>query len=177
MLGFGAAGPVKRTPVILLHGNNDTPYPTACNPFGDVQALADYLRRARLRAAELWALGYQGDQCDLLADPTSAPARRTRPWRTSPTSAPSSTRCSPTPARSASTSSGTASAARSRASGSADHAGTSSAPRRDRQPEPRDHQLLAQPAELLAAAGAGGFTPDSAICREYGAADTPFLTR
>jgi hypothetical protein len=32
VLGFGAAGPVARTPVIFLHGNNDTPYPTACNP-------------------------------------------------------------------------------------------------------------------------------------------------
>src|SRR3954464_2491883 len=36
VLGFGAAGPVHRTPVILLHGNNDTPYPTICNPYGNV---------------------------------------------------------------------------------------------------------------------------------------------
>ena len=34
MIGFGAAGPVTRTPVIFIHGNNDTPFPTACNPYG-----------------------------------------------------------------------------------------------------------------------------------------------
>jgi hypothetical protein len=32
VLGFGAAGPVVHTPVIFLHGNNDTPYPTTCSP-------------------------------------------------------------------------------------------------------------------------------------------------
>lgn len=32
VIGFGAAGPVRRTPVIFVHGNNDTPFPTACNP-------------------------------------------------------------------------------------------------------------------------------------------------
>ena len=31
VIGFGAAGAVSRTPVIFLHGNNDTPFPTACN--------------------------------------------------------------------------------------------------------------------------------------------------
>ena len=56
--------------MILLHGNNDTPYPTACNPFGDVQALADHLLANGYRPSEVWALGYQGDQCDLLADQT-----------------------------------------------------------------------------------------------------------
>ena len=35
VIGFGAAGKVKRTPVIFLHGNNDTPFPTACNPSAD----------------------------------------------------------------------------------------------------------------------------------------------
>src|SRR5687767_15457250 len=59
VLGFGAAGPVERTPVILLHGNNDTPYPTACNPaYGDIQALADHLLANGWAASELWALGY-----------------------------------------------------------------------------------------------------------------------
>ena len=32
VIGFGAAGRVQRTPVIFLHGNNDTPFPTKCNP-------------------------------------------------------------------------------------------------------------------------------------------------
>ena len=70
VIGFGGSGRVERTPVILLHGNNDTPFPTACNPFGDVQALADHLLANGFRPSEVWALGYQGDQCDLLADQT-----------------------------------------------------------------------------------------------------------
>ena len=71
LLGFGAAGPVTRTPVIFVHGNNDTPFPTACNPFyGNVQAFAQYLADHGYQTSELWAVGYQGDQCDLLADQT-----------------------------------------------------------------------------------------------------------
>src|SRR5512143_4083866 len=70
VLGFGAAGPVHRTPVILLHGNNDTPYPTRCNPYGAVHSLAQSLVDQGYAPSEVWALGYQGDQCDLLADPT-----------------------------------------------------------------------------------------------------------
>ena len=70
VIGFGAAGPVTRTPVILLHGNNDTPFPTACNPYGRIQALAQYLADNGYATSELWGLGYEGDQCDLGADPT-----------------------------------------------------------------------------------------------------------
>ena len=44
VIGFGAAGPVHRAPVIVLHGNNDTPFPTACNPaLGKIHALAEFL--------------------------------------------------------------------------------------------------------------------------------------
>src|SRR5262245_7860791 len=68
--GFGAAGAVTHTPVILLHGNNDTPFPTACNPYGSMQALAQYLVDNGYATSELWGLGYQGNQCDLGADPT-----------------------------------------------------------------------------------------------------------
>src|SRR3954464_9017997 len=71
VLGFGAAGPVQRTPVILLHGNNDTPYPTICNPYGDVHSLAQYLADHGYAPSELWGLGYQGDQCALFASPTN----------------------------------------------------------------------------------------------------------
>ena len=71
VIGFGAAGPVKRTPVIFLHGNNDTPFPTACNPLlGWVQGLAQHLADNGWATSELWGLGYQGDQCDLAADNT-----------------------------------------------------------------------------------------------------------
>ena len=70
VIGFGAAGVVTRTPVILLHGNNDTPFPTACNPYGRMQAMAQYLADNGYATSELWGLGYQGDQCDLAAHPT-----------------------------------------------------------------------------------------------------------
>ena len=70
VIGFGAAGPVVRTPVIFLHGNNDTPFPTACNPFGRMQSLAQALADNGYATSELWGLGYEGDQCDLGVDPT-----------------------------------------------------------------------------------------------------------
>jgi pimeloyl-ACP methyl ester carboxylesterase len=71
VLGFGAAGPVTRTPVIFLHGNNDTPFPTGCNAsYGHMQALAQYLADHGYATSELWALGYEGDQCDLAGDQT-----------------------------------------------------------------------------------------------------------
>jgi pimeloyl-ACP methyl ester carboxylesterase len=69
VIGFGAAGPVQRTPVIFLHGNNDTPFPTACNPFGRMQAFAQFLADSGYATSELWGLGYEGDQCDLGTDP------------------------------------------------------------------------------------------------------------
>ena len=71
VIGFGAAGPVERTPVIFLHGNNDTPFPTACNPFGSMRAFAQFFADQGYSPSELWGLGYQGDQCDLIANPTS----------------------------------------------------------------------------------------------------------
>lgn len=71
LIGFGSAdGPVARTPVIFLHGNNDTPFATACNPYGDLHDVAEYFLQHGYRASELWGLGYQGDQCDLLTDQT-----------------------------------------------------------------------------------------------------------
>jgi pimeloyl-ACP methyl ester carboxylesterase len=66
VIGFGAAGPVTRTPVIFLHGNNDTPFPSApCGIFGRMQAMAQFLADSGYATSELWGLGYQGDQCDL----------------------------------------------------------------------------------------------------------------
>ena len=69
VIGFGAAGPVTRTPVIFLHGNNDVPYAAGtCSPTnGKVQLLAQHLADNGWSTSELWALGYQGDQCDLVA--------------------------------------------------------------------------------------------------------------
>src|SRR6266403_4867377 len=66
VIGFGGSdGRVTHVPVIFLHGNNDTPFPTACNPFGRVQAFAQYIADRGYTTSELWALGYQGDQCDV----------------------------------------------------------------------------------------------------------------
>jgi pimeloyl-ACP methyl ester carboxylesterase len=70
VIGFGAAGGVRRTPVIFLHGNNDTPFATTCNPYGQIHAVAQYLADHGYATSELWGLGYQGDQCDTLPDPT-----------------------------------------------------------------------------------------------------------
>lgn len=70
IIGFGAAGPVTRTPVIFIHGNNDTAFPTACNPFGRMQAFAQFLADGGYATSELWGLGYEGDQCDLPNDQT-----------------------------------------------------------------------------------------------------------
>src|SRR3954447_14448022 len=71
VIGFGAAGRVQRTPVIFLHGNNDTPFATACNPFGYIHAMAQFFADHGYALSELWGLGYQGDQCDLITKPTN----------------------------------------------------------------------------------------------------------
>jgi pimeloyl-ACP methyl ester carboxylesterase len=70
LLGFGAAGPVGRTPVIFVHGNNDTPFPTPCAVFGgNIHNFAQNFADRGYALSELWGVGYQGDQCDTLANP------------------------------------------------------------------------------------------------------------
>jgi pimeloyl-ACP methyl ester carboxylesterase len=72
IIGFGGSqGRVKHVPVIFLHGNNDTPFPTTCNPLGYIHNLAQFFLDAGYSSRELWGLGYQGDQCDLIASPTN----------------------------------------------------------------------------------------------------------
>ena len=71
VIGFGGSGKIRRTPLILLHGNNDTSHPTNCNgAYGKIQAFAQYFADHGYRLSELWGLSYQGDQCDLLTDET-----------------------------------------------------------------------------------------------------------
>ena len=73
VLGFGARGVSRtfgRVPVIFLHGNNDTPFPTSCNPFGYTYNLAQYFLNKGYAPSQLWGLGYQGDQCDLISNPS-----------------------------------------------------------------------------------------------------------
>src|SRR5437016_4009235 len=70
VIGFGSSRcPHTHVPVIFLHGNNDTPFPTPCNPFGHIHDLAQYFRDHGYRAGELLGVGYQGGQCDLVQDP------------------------------------------------------------------------------------------------------------
>ncbi|MBI5721727.1 MAG: hypothetical protein HZC37_28980 [Burkholderiales bacterium] len=76
VIGFGAAGPVTRVPVIFLHGNNDTPFPTLCNGFyGHIQKVAQHLADNGYSPSELWGLGYQGDRCDITPTDQSQRAR------------------------------------------------------------------------------------------------------
>jgi len=71
VIGFGSdIGRVEHVPVIFLHGNNDTPFTTSCNPFGRIQAFAQFFLDNGYSPRELWGLGYQGDQCDLQQDNT-----------------------------------------------------------------------------------------------------------
>jgi hypothetical protein len=67
-IGFGAQGGARGVPVIFLHGNNDSPFPTPCNPYGNIHDLAQFFLDNGYQPGQLWGLGYQGDQCDLLAD-------------------------------------------------------------------------------------------------------------
>jgi pimeloyl-ACP methyl ester carboxylesterase len=80
ILGFGASESrgrpfegrsFDRVPVIFMHGNNDTPFPTSCNPFGYIHNLAQFFLNNGYAPSQLWGLGYQGDQCDLISSPTN----------------------------------------------------------------------------------------------------------
>jgi pimeloyl-ACP methyl ester carboxylesterase len=179
VIGFGAAGRVDRTPVIFLHGNNDTPYATACNPYGNVHDMAQYFLDHGYSASELWGLGYQGDQCDLATSPTNR------------SGVAHSTEANVPDLR-----------AFVRAVLDYTHAkkvdivGHSLGVTLAREWMRQDHayhlvrHLVAidgpnhgivdcspSPLNYFAAPALGGFTPDSAICREYGSDHTPFLTR
>jgi pimeloyl-ACP methyl ester carboxylesterase len=71
IIGFGSdIGRVSHVPVIFVHGNNDSPFATSCNPFGYIHSFAQFFLDNGYRPSELWGLGYQGDQCDLLQDET-----------------------------------------------------------------------------------------------------------
>ncbi|MBT2321862.1 alpha/beta fold hydrolase [Variovorax paradoxus] len=177
LIGFGAAGPVTRTPVIFVHGNNDTPFPTACNPYGSMQALAQYLANNGYATSELWGVGYQGDQCDLGSDPT----RRSRIAHTNAANVPDLRRFVQavmdfTGAKQVDI---------------VGHSlGVTLAREWMRQDETRhtvrrlvaidgpNHGIIncsPDPANYWQAPAAGGFTPSSEICQELGSPDTPFL--
>ena len=177
LIGFGAAGPVARTPVIFIHGNNDTPFPTACNPYGRVQALAQYFADNGYAPSELWGVGYQGDQCDLAADQT----RRSSIAHTNAANVPDLRRF----VRAVMDFTG------AKQVDIVGHSlGVTLAREWMRQDEARhlvrrfvaidgpNHGIInCSPgaANYWQAPAAGGFTPASEVCQELGSPDTPFL--
>jgi len=179
VIGFGAAGPVTRTPVIFLHGNNDVPYRTACSSYPGMQPLAQYLADNGYATSELWALGYQGDQCDLASDNT----RRARIAHSNQANVPDLRRF-------------VATVLAFTGAKQVDIVGHSlgvTLAREWMRQDDAQHQvrrLVAidgpnhgiincspNPANFYQATGGGGFTPDSAVCEELGSPRTPFLRR
>ena len=177
VIGFGAAGPVTRTPVIFLHGNNDTPFATACNPYGRMQAFAQFLADNGYATSELWGLGYQGDQCDLASDPT----RRSRIAHTNQANVPDLRRF----VRAVLAFTG------ARQVDIVGHSlGVTLAREWMRQDDAHDqvrrfvaidgpnHGIIncsPNPANFWQLPSLGGFTPGSEVCQELGSPNTPFL--
>ena len=177
VIGFGAAGTVLRTPVIFLHGNNDTPFPTACNPFGRMQSLAQSLADNGYATSELWGLGYEGDQCDLAADQT----RRSSIAHTNAANVPDLRRF----VRAVLAYTGA-----KEVDIVAHSLGVTLAREWIRQDDAQ-HQVRRfvaidgpnqgiincspSPLNYFQAPAAGGFTPQSEVCRELGSPNTPFL--
>jgi pimeloyl-ACP methyl ester carboxylesterase len=177
VLGFGASGPVNRTPVIFLHGNNDTPYPTLCNPYGDVQALAQYFVDHGYAPSEVWGLGYQGDQCDLLLDQTlrSGEAHSTLP-NVPDLRAFVHAVLAYTGAKQVDIVGHSLGVTLARTWIKLDHA--QRLVRRFVAIDGPNHGIIncsPNPLNYWQAPAVGGFTPDSAVCRDYGADDTPLL--
>jgi len=177
VIGFGAAGPVTRTPVILLHGNNDTPFPTACNPYGRIQALAQYLADNGYATSELWGLGYEGDQCDLGVDPT----RRSSIAHTNAANVPDLRRfvravLAFTGAKHVDIVGHSLGVTLAREWMREDEA--HSIVRRLVAIDGPNHGIIncsAAPANYWQAPSLGGFTPTSDLCQEVGSPDAPFL--
>jgi pimeloyl-ACP methyl ester carboxylesterase len=179
VLGFGGAGPVSRTPVILLHGNNDTPFPTLCNPFfGKIADLGSFLLANGYAQSEVWALGYQGDQCDLLGDNTlrSGTAHSTLA-NVADLDAFVRAVLAYTGAKRVDIVGHSLGGTLARAWMKQTHSGH--LVRRLVEIASPNHGITdcsPDPLNYFQYPSGGGFGPDSAICVEYGAADTPFLT-
>jgi pimeloyl-ACP methyl ester carboxylesterase len=178
VIGFGGAGLVTRTPVVLLHGNNDTPYPTLCNPYGAVSQLSSFLLDHGYAPSEVWALGYQGDQCDLPTTPTN----RSGVAHSTVANIPDLRNfvhavLAYTGAKRVDIVGHSLGVTLARAWMREDHA--NQLVRRLVAIDGPNHGIVdcsPNPANYWQLPALGGFTPDSAICREYGATDTPFLS-
>ncbi|MFO1273123.1 MAG: hypothetical protein U1F50_15850 [Rubrivivax sp.] len=176
LIGFGAAGAVTRTPVILVHGNNDTPFATACNPYGRMQALAQSLADKGYATSELWGLGYEGDQCDL-ADPP----RRSSVAHSNAANVPDLRRfvravLAYTGARQVDIVAHSLGVTIAREWMRQDDAYRTV--RRLVAIDGPNHGIIncsPDPANYWQADAAGGFKPSSEVCQELGSPDTPFL--
>jgi pimeloyl-ACP methyl ester carboxylesterase len=179
VLGFGAAGPLGHAPVIFLHGNNDTPFPTSCNPYGDIHNLAQYLADHGYAPSELWGLGYQGDQCDLLTTPTNrSGAAHSTLANVADLRAFVHAVLDYTGARRVDIVAHSLGVTLAREWLRQDHAYR--LVRRFVAIDGPNHGIVdcsPSPGNYWQAPALGGFTPDSAICQEYGSPETPFLSR
>ena len=179
IIGFGAAGPVHRTPVIFIHGNNDTPFATACNPFGRMQAFAQFFADSGYRLGELWGIGYEGDQCDLGVDPT----RRSSIAHTNAANVPDLRRFVAavlefTGARQVDVVAHSLGVTITREWLRQDDAYRTV--RRFVAIDGPNHGIIncsPNPANFYQLPSQGGFTPSSEVCVELGSPDTPFLKR
>lgn len=180
LIGFGGSGKVTRTPVIFLHGNNDTPYPTSCNPaYGKMQAVAQFFQQAGYAESELWGLGYQGDQCDLAAQPSN----RSGEAHTVAANVHDLRRfvkavLAYTGARQVDVVGHSLGAVLVREWLRQDHAWH--LVRRVVSVDGPHYGIIScspNPLNYWQQPALGGFTPDSAVCREFGADDTPLLAR
>lgn len=179
VIGFGAAGSVQRTPVIFLHGNNDTPYPTACSAYGNAKAFAQHLADNGWATSELWALGYQGDQCNLAGDQTN----RSRIAHSNQANVPDLRRfvaavLAYTGARKVDIVAHSLGVTLAREWMRQDDA--YGQVRRFVAVDGPNHGIIncsPSPLNYFKAPTQGGFTPDSEVCQELGSPDTPFLKR
>jgi pimeloyl-ACP methyl ester carboxylesterase len=185
VIGFGAAGPVVRTPVIFLHGNNDVPYAAGtCSPGnGKIQLLAQHMADNGWSTSELWGLGYQGDQCDLVAAQGGDNTKRARIAHTNQANVPDLRRfvaavLAYTGARQvdivAHSLGGTLAREWMRQDGALRTV------RRLVTIDSPHHGIINCSGELAnyyQLAAFGGFTPSSDVCQELGSPDTPFLAR
>lgn len=179
VIGFGAAGAVQRTPVIFLHGNNDTPYPTACSPYGNAKAFAQHLADNGWSTSELWALGYQGDQCNLAGDQT----HRSRIAHTNQANVPDLRRfvaavLAYTGARKVDIVAHSLGVTLAREWMRQDDA--HGQVRRFVAVDGPNHGIIncsPSPLNYFQLPTQGGFTPSSELCQELGSPDTPFLKR
>jgi len=184
VIGFGAAGTVTRTPVIFLHGNNDVPFATSCSATnGKIQGLAQHLADNGWALSELWGLGYQGDQCDLVAAQGGDNTKRARIGHSHQANVPDLRRF---------VAAVLAYTGAKQVDIVAHSMGATLAREWMRQDDVR-HQVRrlvsidgphhgiincsASPLNYYQLPAFGGFTPSSDLCQEVGSPNTPFLRR